>query len=51
MGGHRRAVPPLADVQLAWLELPTGSRVTRPIAAARSIFFYTVRGAFGSWNG
>ena len=39
------AVQPLADVALAWLELPAGSRVTLPIAAARSIFFYTVRGA------
>ena len=39
------AVQPLADVALAWLEMPAGSRVTLPIAAARSIFFYTVRGA------
>ena len=43
--GTAGAVQPLADVQLAWLELPAGSRVTLPIAAARSIFFYTVRGA------
>ena len=43
--GTAGAVQPLADVALAWLELPAGSRVTLPIAAARSIFFYTVRGA------
>lgn len=43
--GTAGAVQPLADVALAWLELPAGSRVTLPIAAARSIFFYTVRGS------
>lgn len=43
--GTAGAVQPLADVQLAWLELPAGSRTGLPIAAARSIFFYTVRGA------
>lgn len=43
--GTAGAVQPLADVQLAWLELPAGSRTELPIAAARSIFFYTVRGA------
>ena len=43
--GTAGAVQPLADVQLAWLELPAGSRVTLPIAAARSIFFYTVSGS------
>jgi redox-sensitive bicupin YhaK (pirin superfamily) len=42
--GTAGAVQPLADVALAWLELPAGSRVTLPIAAARNIFFYTVRG-------
>lgn len=42
--GTAGAVQPLADVALAWLELPAGSRVTLPIAAARSIFFYVVRG-------
>ncbi|HEX8330806.1 MAG TPA: pirin family protein [Hymenobacter sp.] len=42
--GAPGAVQPLADVQLAWLELPSGSRTTLPIAAERSIFFYTVRG-------
>lgn len=43
--GTAGAVQPLTDVALAWLELPAGSRVTLPIAAARSIFFYAVRGA------
>jgi hypothetical protein len=43
--GTAGAVQPLADVQLAWLELPAGSRAVLPIAAARTIFFYTVRGA------
>ncbi|GAC1376126.1 MAG: pirin family protein [Hymenobacter sp.] len=43
--GMAGAVQPLADVQLAWLELPAGSRLTLPIAADRSIFFYTVRGS------
>jgi redox-sensitive bicupin YhaK (pirin superfamily) len=43
--GTTGAVQPLADVQLAWLELTAGSRATLPIAAARSIFFYTVRGS------
>ncbi|MDB5234180.1 MAG: nuclease [Hymenobacter sp.] len=43
--GTAGAVQPLADVQLAWLELPAGSRAVLPIAAARSIFFYTVRGS------
>ncbi|MFC6221882.1 pirin family protein [Hymenobacter artigasi] len=43
--GTAGAVQPLADVALAWLELPAGSQVTLPIAAARSIFFYTVRGS------
>jgi redox-sensitive bicupin YhaK (pirin superfamily) len=43
--GTAGAVQPLADVQLAWLDLPAGSRLTLPIAAARSIFFYTVRGS------
>ncbi|MBH8570093.1 pirin family protein [Microvirga sp. STS02] len=42
--GTAGAVQPLADVALAWLELPAGSRITLPIAAARNIFFYTVRG-------
>jgi redox-sensitive bicupin YhaK (pirin superfamily) len=42
--GTAGAVQPLADVQLAWLELPAGSRVTLPIAAARNIFCYIVRG-------
>ncbi len=42
--GTAGAVQPLADVQLAWLELPAGSRAVLPIAAERSIFFYTVRG-------
>jgi redox-sensitive bicupin YhaK (pirin superfamily) len=42
--GTAGAVQPLADVALAWLELPAGSRVRLPIAAARNIFFYTVRG-------
>ena len=43
--GTAGAVQPLADVQLAWLDLQAGARVTLPVAAARSIFFYTVRGA------
>ncbi|MDO7851183.1 pirin family protein [Hymenobacter convexus] len=42
--GTAGAVQPLADVALAWLELPAGSRAVLPIAAARNIFFYTVRG-------
>jgi redox-sensitive bicupin YhaK (pirin superfamily) len=43
--GAAGAVQPLADVALAWLELPAGSCATLPIAAARNIFFYVVRGA------
>ena len=43
--GTAGAVQPLADVQLAWLAFPAGASVTLPIAAARSIFFYVVRGA------
>ena len=43
--GTAGAVQPLADVQLAWLEFPAGTAVTLPIAAARSIFFYVVRGS------
>ncbi|UOQ97796.1 pirin family protein [Hymenobacter sp. 5317J-9] len=42
--GTAGAVQPLADVALAWLELPAGSRVTLPVAAERNIFFYVVRG-------
>lgn len=42
--GTAGAVQPLADVQLAWLDLPAGSRATLPIAAARTIFLYVVRG-------
>ncbi|WP_426058898.1 pirin family protein [Hymenobacter sp. B1770] len=43
--GTAGAVEPLADVQLAWLELPAGANITLPIAADRSIFFYVVRGS------
>ena len=43
--GTAGAVQPLADVQLAWLDLQAGARLTLPIVAARSIFFYTVRGS------
>ncbi|MBF9221678.1 pirin family protein [Hymenobacter ruricola] len=43
--GTAGAVQPLADVALAWLELPAGSRVVLPVAAARTVFFYVVRGA------
>ena len=43
--GTAGAVQPLADVQLAWLAFPAGASVTLPIAAARSIFCYVVRGA------
>jgi redox-sensitive bicupin YhaK (pirin superfamily) len=42
--GTAGAVQPLADVQLAWLDLRAGARLTLPIAAARNIFFYVVRG-------
>ncbi|ALW84182.1 nuclease PIN [Hymenobacter sedentarius] len=42
--GTAGAVQPLADVQLAWVELPAAATVTLPIAAARNIFFYVVRG-------
>ncbi|MBD2723847.1 pirin family protein [Hymenobacter armeniacus] len=42
--GTAGAVQPLADVALAWLELPAGSRVALPVAAERNIFFYVVRG-------
>ena len=42
--GTAGAVQPLADVQLAWVELPAAARLTLPIAAARNIFFYVVRG-------
>jgi redox-sensitive bicupin YhaK (pirin superfamily) len=42
--GTAGAVQPLADVQLAWLDLQAGATITLPIAAARSIFFYVVRG-------
>ncbi|MBJ6107927.1 pirin family protein [Hymenobacter sp. BT523] len=42
--GTAGAVQPLADVALAWLELPAGSRATLPVAAERNIFFYVVRG-------
>ncbi|MBF9236206.1 pirin family protein [Hymenobacter sp. BT683] len=44
-GGTAGAVQPLADVALAWLEFPAGAAITLPIAAARSIFFYVVRGS------
>lgn len=43
--GTAGAVQPLADVALAWLDLPAGSQVTLPVAAARAVFFYTARGA------
>lgn len=42
--GTAGAVQPLADVQLAWLDMQPGSQLTLPIAAARTIFFYTVAG-------
>ena len=42
--GTAGAVQPLADVQLAWVELPAAARLALPIAAARNIFFYVVRG-------
>ncbi|GAB3297553.1 pirin family protein [Hymenobacter humi] len=43
--GTAGAVQPLADVQLAWLNLQAGARITLPIAAARTVFFYVVRGS------
>lgn len=42
--GTAGAVQPLVDVQLAWLDFAAGARVALPIAAARTIFFYTVAG-------
>ncbi len=42
--GTTGAVQPLVDVQLAWLDFESGSKVTLPIAAARTVFFYTVAG-------
>ncbi|OGX90225.1 pirin family protein [Hymenobacter coccineus] len=42
--GTTGPIASLADVQLAWLELAAGARVALPIAAARTIFFYTVAG-------
>ncbi|MFD1467635.1 pirin family protein [Hymenobacter caeli] len=42
--GTAGAVQPLVDVHLAWLEFAAGARVTLSIAAARTIFFYTVAG-------
>ena len=38
------AVQPLADVQLATLDLQAGATLDFTIAAERSIFFYTIRG-------
>jgi len=38
------AVQPLADVQLAWLDFRAGSRITLPIAAERTVFFYVIGG-------
>ena len=43
--GTAGAVQPLADVQLAWLDLQAGASITLPIPAARNIFFYVVRGS------
>jgi len=43
--GTPGAVQPLADVQLAWLDLQAGAEINLAIAAARTIFFYTVRGS------
>lgn len=42
--GTNGAVQPLTDVQLAWLDFKAGAKITLPIAAARTIFFYTVAG-------
>jgi redox-sensitive bicupin YhaK (pirin superfamily) len=42
--GTPGAVQPLADVQLAWIDFQAGAELSLPIAAERSIFFYTVAG-------
>ncbi|WP_240047253.1 pirin family protein [Hymenobacter nivis] len=42
--GTAGPVDTLADVQLAWLDFAAGARLTLPIAAARTVFFYTVAG-------
>ncbi|MBW3128005.1 pirin family protein [Hymenobacter profundi] len=42
--GQAGAVQPLADIQLATINLEAGAMLDFTIPAARSIFFYTIRG-------
>jgi quercetin 2,3-dioxygenase len=42
--GQRGAVQPLADIQLATIDLRAGGQLTLPIPAAHTVFFYTIRG-------